>query len=113
MSSVHSDLIRRHRRALRKHIKEHNIDSEVAMRVSPRNVDLLLYLNFVRFIRATTIRSQELANEDASTEILSIHWERAAEELISKFKPDTQDPRAVDLDYQEEEEDVDVNMTST
>lgn len=89
MVSIHGDLIKRHRRILRQEIQKLNEQQGESMRLSQKNIDLLLYLNYVRFIHATTMRAQELSNIDCSLEIMPIHWTTAAEEFMERFQLNT------------------------
>lgn len=89
MVSIHADLIKRHRSIVRYQIQQFNEQHDESMRLNQKNIDLLLYLNYVRFIHATTIRAQEFSDRDGSKEIMPIHWSTAAEEFMQRFKLDT------------------------
>ncbi|VEU20711.1 DEKNAAC101618 [Brettanomyces naardenensis] len=72
-----------HNRASRKHKKLIGRRSKVRIQ---RNVDLLMYLNYLRFVNALVVKANELCDKDSSSEILPKHLEEAKREVMKRFR---------------------------
>lgn len=101
MASIHADLIRRHRRMIRHQIQEYNSRRDASVRLSQKSIDILLYLNYLRFIHATAVRAQELSTLDGSQEIMPTHWTVAAEEFLQRFRFDPAVDEMPDVDQEQ------------
>lgn len=85
MASVHTDIIRRHRRILRQRLKKLNERSGTKYRLGQKNIDLLFYLNYVRFAEALATRAKQMAVIEGSSEVMGQHWLESGNELLETF----------------------------
>ncbi|GMM32150.1 hypothetical protein DAMA08_048950 [Martiniozyma asiatica (nom. inval.)] len=49
-------------------------------------MDLLLNLNYIRFMTAVILRANELATEDGTSEVMESHLQQAGDWVLQSFK---------------------------
>lgn len=76
-------MVKIHTRALRKQKKVLNDISHIKIQ---KNVDLLLYLNYLRFLNALLKKADLLSTQDASSEILTKHLLKSKGEILKRFR---------------------------
>lgn len=85
MASAHTELIKRHKRILRQRLKKLNEQKGSSSRLAQNNIDLLFYLNYVRFIRELASKAKQIAIIEGSSEVMPQHWEASGAELLETF----------------------------
>ncbi|KAH3671265.1 hypothetical protein OGAPHI_000488 [Ogataea philodendri] len=73
----HQKIAARHKRVLR---------SRKPLKYKQKNIDLLLYLNYLRFMNALIKKANEAAEQDASSGILDRHLQDAQLEFMKRFR---------------------------
>lgn len=86
MASIHSDILKRHKKILRERMKCLNDGRERRIKFSQKNLDLLLYINYVRFLNALILKASDIASKDSSSEILVKHMEESGNEILKRFR---------------------------
>ncbi len=76
-------MVKIHTRALRKQKKVLTDISHIKIQ---KNVDLLLYLNYLRFLNALLKKADLLSTQDASSEILTKHLLKSKGEILKRFR---------------------------
>ena len=76
-------MVKIHTRALRKQKKVLTDISHIKIQ---KNVDLLLYLNYLRFLNALLKKANLLSTQDASSEILTKHLLKSKGEILKRFR---------------------------
>ncbi len=76
-------MVKIHTRALRKQKK---VLSDISHIKIQKNVDLLLYLNYLRFLNALLKKADLLSTQDASSEILTKHLLKSKGEILKRFR---------------------------
>lgn len=85
MASVHTELIRRHRRILRQKLKKLNEKNGTKYRLGQKNIDLLFYLNYVRFVKALASKARQIAVIEGSSEVMRQHWKESGDVILELF----------------------------
>jgi hypothetical protein len=86
MASAHTDLVRRHRRIIRYRLQKLNEQRGSNYKLGQKNVDLLFYLNYIRFVKALDAKAQKIALVEGSSEVMSEHWEASGKALLDRFE---------------------------
>ncbi|KAG7749123.1 hypothetical protein KL911_005208 [Ogataea haglerorum] len=73
----HQKIAARHKKVLR---------AQKPLKYKQKNLELLLYLNYLRFMNALVKKANEISEQDASSEILHKHLEDAKLEMLQRFK---------------------------
>lgn len=76
-------MVKIHTRAMRKQKK---VLSDISHTKIQKNVDLLLYLNYLRFLNALLKKADTLSTQDASSEILTKHLLKSKDEVLRRFR---------------------------
>lgn len=85
-SSTHTDLINRHRRILRNRLKKLNEANNTSYRLGQKNIDLLFYTNYMKFVKELTKKAGKIAEVEGSSELMPQHWKESGEEILSTFE---------------------------
>ncbi|GMF03415.1 unnamed protein product [Ambrosiozyma monospora] len=80
MAPVHSKISKRHKTIIRQRSGENQL------RMAQKNVDLVLYLNYLRFLNGLIKKSYEASEKDASFEVLPKHLTDAKAEMLKRFR---------------------------
>lgn len=86
MASVHADLIRRHRRILRQRLKKLNAENDTKYRLGQKNIDLLFYLNYIRFVKALASKAKQISSIEGSSEVMPQHWKESGKLILESFE---------------------------
>lgn len=86
MASAHTALIRRHKKILRHRLRKLNEEKNTNYKLGQKNLDLLFYLNYLRFVKTLATNAEKIATVEGSSEIMSQHWEEAGNTLLESFE---------------------------
>ena len=84
--SVQTDLINRHRRILRHRLKKINEENNTSYRLGQKNIDLLFYLKYIKFVKELATKAKQIAEIEGSSEIMPQHWKESGAELLDTFE---------------------------
>lgn len=86
MSSIHNDLIRRHRRILKQRLNKYNTKNNTRYRLAQKNIDLLFYINYINFLKVLSTKAKQIATIEGSSEIMNQHWEESGKSLLKSIE---------------------------
>lgn len=86
MATVHADLIRRHRRILKHQLKLLNEKQGTDFKLGQKNIDVLFYINYIRFVKKLAVETQKNSLVGGSSEVMDQHWKETGEYLLNQFE---------------------------
>lgn len=86
MATAHTDLILRHKQILRHRLKKYNEANKSMHRFGQKNIDLLFYLNYIRFVKTLADKAGKIASIEGSSEVMTQHWEEAGKVTLDTFE---------------------------
>lgn len=86
MASTHTDLIKRHRQLLRSRLRKLNEREGTQYRLGQKNIDVLFYLNYIKFLNKLAANSAKIATLEGSSEVLPQHWSESGNLLLEEYK---------------------------
>lgn len=85
MASIHTELTNRHRRILRQRLKKLNEANGTKYKLGQKNIDLLFYMNYLRFVKALASKANKISLIEGSSEVMPQHWKESGEAVLSSF----------------------------
>ncbi|ODV84929.1 hypothetical protein CANARDRAFT_199587 [[Candida] arabinofermentans NRRL YB-2248] len=73
-----------HQKACLKHKKI--IRAKIGSKAQQKNLHLVIYLNYLRFMNSVINKANDLSNQDGSSEVLVKHLEDAKLEMLRRFR---------------------------
>lgn len=86
MTSTHTELIKRHKQILRIRLRKLNEAKGTHYRLGQKNIDVLFYLNYVKFLRKLAARTSKIAAVEGSSEVMPQHWKESGDVLLDNFE---------------------------
>jgi hypothetical protein len=86
MASSHAELIRRHKKILRQRLKKINEDNKTNSRLGQKNLDLLFYLNYLKFIKTLANKANQIAVVEGASEVMPQHWRESGDAILHTFE---------------------------
>lgn len=86
MASSHAELIRRHKKIIRQRLKKINEDNKTNSRLGQKNLDLLFYLNYLKFIKTLANKANQIAVVEGASEVMPQHWRESGDAILHTFE---------------------------
>ncbi|TID30677.1 hypothetical protein CANINC_000744 [Pichia inconspicua] len=86
MATSHTELIRKHKQILKSRLAVLNEKESTNYKLGQKNIDVLFYLNYIKFMRVLATRASEIATIEGSSEIMTKHWIDASDFLLSNIE---------------------------
>lgn len=86
MATSHADLIRKHKQILKSRLAILNEKGNTKYRLGQKNIDVLFYLNYQKFMRVLAAKASEIAKIEGASEIMTQHWTEAGNVLLGNIE---------------------------
>ena len=86
MASSHAELIRRHKKIFRQRLMKINEDNKTNSRLAQKNLDLLFYLNYLKFIKTLANKANQIAVVEGASEVMPQHWRESGDAILHTFE---------------------------